>query len=223
MKKLVSVFAVALIALGISACDQDSDVTLKSETDAQIGKNTKVVATNEPMKSVSVEHTIDYQGTKIPVVATYMINKNLANNWHFTYQSNINLQIKTGSIPSNARVLVNNIYSDVSIVSNKVSTNGIRQDSLEQSYSQLPSGGIDVNSENSYSIPFQVEGINENETSMTILNGYGWTEKYRITEGDLKEHGAQGAKLNVVWTLLVNEDGRTFSRTVSDHIGLPSK
>jgi hypothetical protein len=152
-----------------------------------------------------------------------MINKNLANNWHFTYQSNINLQIKTGSIPSNARVLVNNIYSDVSIVSNKVSTNGIRQDSLEQSYSQLPSGGIDVNSENSYSIPFQVEGINENETSMTILNGYGWTEKYRITEDDLKEHGAQGAKLNVVWTLLVNEDGRTFSRTVSDHIGLPSK
>ncbi|KRM54797.1 hypothetical protein [Lacticaseibacillus sharpeae] len=221
MKKFMAIFAALVMAIILAACDEDSNVTLNSETDAQIGKKAAVEAKTPITKRITIAHVIDFDGVKIPLTTTYAIDKSLANNWRFTYQSMVDLKLGVASLPDNLQLVVNNVYANVSLVSTKMSTNGVRQDSLNQNYSTLPQGGVSINAASDYEIPFQVEGINQNETSMTVINGYGSANTSRVTESDLRGRGVQGGKLNVVWTLLVKAGDRHFVKTVTDRIGLP--
>lgn len=208
----------------LTGCEEQEDNTIANQTTGSITRNTHkkpIKAKQAAMQQISVEHTVKFNGQEIPVVATYGIDKRYVNNWWFTNNEEINLAIKPAKIlKPNAKLGVNNVYADVAIVSKYVRYNGIRQDSLDESYSNLPNGYVAINKQNGFDLPFQVESINENEISFDAINGYGSGESSRITEAELRNH-AYGAKLNVVWTLAIKENGETYFKTVHDTIGLP--
>ena len=82
---------------------------------------------------------------------------------------------------------------------------------------------VSISKNDGYTLPFQVESINENETSFYVINGYGKTDNQRITEHDLREN-AYGAKLNVVWTVAITDkSGNTYFKTINDAVGIPYK
>lgn len=69
----------------------------------------------------------------------------------------------------------------------------------------------------------KVGSINNNQLSVTVINGYGSWDTDRITEDQISKD-SYGALLNVVWTVLVKvDDGKLFTKTVEDTVGLPVK
>lgn len=224
-----SVAAVAIITccLGLlTGCElDDTDANIETDTVAQIGSSNEIVKSQEPkLKASSIDHVVKFNDTEVKVKTTYGIDEKRLNNWWFTTSSTVNLELITESIPENVEVRVNNVYSEVSIISDKAYKNGIRQDSLNQSFSSIDSGGISVDSLNSFTLPFQVEGINQNETSFRIINGYGNSTTTRLTEKEVRKD-SQGGVLNTVWTILVKDkdSNQSFVKTINDKIGLPCK
>lgn len=224
MKKLIIAgLAITALAGVLTGCEgEDSGVTLKGQTNATMGKTVKHVATPK-MANTTVPHVIDFNGKKIKLVATYGIDKRYARNWIFTNTEQVNLAIKPVEDYPGIKLGINNIYSDVSTVASKTKYNGVRQDSVNMSYSDMPQGMAIISKSNGYSLPFKVESINENETSFYVINGYGKTENDRITEAELKQH-SYGAKLDFVWTVgITDKHGNTYLKTINDSIGIPYK
>ena len=224
MKKTLALIATGLSAfLLLSGCSEEQDPpdnTLKNSTNAMITK--KVSRAKKPkMMSTSVPHTIAFKGEKIKLLATYGIQKKYAYNWRFTGTASVNLAIKPQENYKDIQLGVNEVYSDVSVVSKYYRYNGVRQDSLNVSYSQLPKGSVAISKSDDYEIPFQVESINANETSFHIWNGYGRSDTHRISESDIRDE-ASGAKLNVIWTLAITDkDGNNYFKTINDAVGMP--
>ncbi|AUV74225.1 hypothetical protein WJM93_14285 [Lactiplantibacillus plantarum] len=213
----------------LSGCSyEQSDTTMANTTTAQIGNQTNVSINSksqqENYKSLNATHTMMVDGQTLKFKTNYGIEKRLTNNWYFTVPSTIELGINPLTNIKGLSYQVNALYADVSILSKYTKYNGVRQDSFSTNYGQLKNGGIDVDNNHGYNMPFQVEGINENETSVTVINGYGSSDTERITEKDLREN-AYGGRLRVVWTLLVTDQnsGKQYSQTIQDSIGLPYK
>lgn len=224
-RSLLIVSVLSFGALLLSGCDEESDADIENDTVAQIGSSQDRVKPSDPLlKTSSVDHIVSFNDKEVKLKATYGIDEKRLNNWWFTTSSTVNLELGAESIPSDVEIRVNNVYSEVSIISNKAYKNGIRQDSLNQSYSQLDSGGISIDPANNFTLPFQVEGINQNETSFYVINGYGSSDTKRLTESDVRE-GSQGGVLNTVWTVLIKDKNtnQSYMKTINDKIGLPCK
>lgn len=220
----VSILSIGVIAL--TGCDlEESDADIENDTVAQIGSSQdKVEPSDLILKTSSVDHIVTFNDKEIKLKSIYGIDEKRLYNWWFTTSSTVNLELRAESIPTDIEVRVNNIYSEVSIISNKAYKNGIRQDSLNQSYSQLDSGGISIDPGNNFTLPFQVEGINQNETSFYVINGYGSSNTKRLTESYVRED-TQGGVLNTVWTILIRDknSNQSYMKTINDKIGLPCK
>lgn len=203
--------------------DDETGQNVNNQTSEQISsKSTDKPIKAKPvaLKRINVEHTIDFNGRKIPLIMTYAIQKQYVNNWWFTANEEIHLAIKPTKNVPNVSLGVANVYADVAIVSQYLQINGVRQDSVNQSYRQMPNGFASIDKNNNFDLPFQVESINQNETSVWMINGTGGSNTERINENDLRDH-ASGAKLNVVWTIAVKQNNNVFLKTIHDSIGLP--
>lgn len=224
MKKLVLTALTGLSAmLLLTGCEEEqTDTTLKSSTNATITKKIGKAAKPQ-LVDTHVPHTIEFKGKKIRLMATYGIDKRYAYRWRFTGTENVNLAIKPAEDYPDIKLGVNNVYADVSISSKYVRYDSIRQDSVNIGYSELPKGTVSISKQDGYTLPFQVESINANETSFYVINGYGKSDTHRISENDLGNH-AYGAKLNVVWTVAITDkSGNTYFKTINDAVGIPYK
>lgn len=202
---------------------ENSDSDIKTDTVAQIGSEGSDIKVKEPEITASkVEHSFKFGDQTIKVLATYGIESKRLNNWVFTTSSTVHLGFSVLEAPEHIDVMINNVYSEVSIISTKAYKNGIRQDSLNQSYNQVGVGGMSVDTTNDFTLPFQVEGINQNETSFHVINGYGSSSTERLSESTVRKN-AQGGLLNTVWTIAIKskDSEQVFSKTINDKIGLP--
>lgn len=222
MKKSMSLLTgLAVLSIGLAACDSSSNVSVNNETSGQIGKQAKITVKQPKQKTLEAVHTLTVNGQAVKLVTQYGIPDNRAKRWLFTMPSSISLSIKPQQDLPDMQWQVENSYADVSTISSQLSTNGLRQDSMNVSYAAMPTGGYTIDTQNDFTMPFQVEGINQNQTSMTVINGYGSQETKRITEYDLRNRGVNAGSLNVVWTLSVTQNGKTYAKTINDRIGLP--
>lgn len=226
LSKLVLLTSVLFCSASILAgCMEGSDSDIKTETVAEIGKNSSEVKVSEPeITGSEVSHDLRFGDKTIKVLSTYGIESKRLNNWTFTTSSTVHLGFEILEKPEDVEVMINNVYSEVSIISTKAYKNGIRQDSVNQSYSQVGFGGLSVDTTNDFTLPFQVEGINQNETSFWVINGYGSTSTDRLTEAEVRRN-AQGGMLNTVWTIALKsrDSEQVFSKTINDKIGLPCR
>lgn len=225
MKKFLLVLLSLFSLVTFTACEEDLvDMDIANDTTTVIGNENvdSTQLTDEEMVDTTISHKINVKGKEIKLNAVYAIPKNRKNNWYFTYQSQIDLALNLDSIDPNFEIMVNNVYSDVSIIAYKARFNGIRQDSVNLNYNDLPNGGVSITPTDNYTLPFQIEGINQSETSMVVWNGYGSSSTSYLTESTVREQAKSG-KLNVVWTLLIKDKttNETVMKTITDKIGLP--
>lgn len=206
----------------IGCAPEQSGVTLESETTSVIGQDVVTDIKEVEKKTVEVKHTVNFNGMNLTLKPNYAIEKSRAENWYFTQSSSIDLGLNIESIPDNYKALVSQVYADISLISPYADYNGIRQDSMNIEYFHLPNGGISINQTDGFKIPFQIEAVDKNETFFYMWNGYGTSSTSRITEHDLAEV-TEGAVLNVVWTVLFEDEGtgEQFVKTINDRIGIP--
>lgn len=223
MKKLLITALTGLSAMFLlTGCEEQTDTTLKSSTNATITKKISKAAKPE-LVDTHVPHTINFQSKKIKLMATYGIDKRYAHKWRFTGTESVNLAIKPVENYSNIKLGINNVYADVSISSRYARYDSVRQDSVNIGYSDLPKGMAAISKQDGYTLPFQVESINANQTSFYMINGFGNSDTHRISENELREN-AYGAKLDVVWTLAITDkNGNTYFKTINDAVGIPYK
>lgn len=223
--KLIALLGLALTTtLILTGCEEESGADITHETTTQIGKTASVNTKAPELESTTSNHTVTVNGQSFGLKASYGISKSRLNNWYFAQPSSVSVGAQTQNLPDNLKVKVSEIYAEVAMVSNLARYNGVRQDSMDIQYTTLPSGGIAIDNNNDFKVPFQVEGINANENSFYIINGYGASETSRITESELRD-SVQGGALKTVWTLLITDTktGNTYGQTVQDSIGLPYK
>lgn len=223
--KKIALVTFSLFALfTLTACEEELvDMDVANDTTTQMGDN---VSQNDEQEMIetSIPHSVKTGDTEIKLNSVYSIPKNRKDNWYFTYQSQVNLELNLDSINPNFDVLVNNVYSDVSIIAHKARFNGLRQDSVNINYNDLPNGGINITKADNYVLPFQIEGINQNETTFTVWNGYGSSSVSYLSESKVREQ-AKAGKLNVVWTLLIKNKNTNemVVKTITDKVSLPVK
>lgn len=215
---------IPLLAATLAGCmEESSDTDIQKETSAVVGdKNAKIDTKPEPLKSIQSTHNITLNGQSFDLLADYGLSVKRSKDWYFTQPSTINLSLKSVNLPANLSLHVNEVYSEVSLVSPYARYNGIRQDSTDLKYSEIENNGMTIDNANDFSFPFKVEGINANETSFYMINGYGGSSTSRITEDRLRAN-VQGGAVKTVWTVLVtnNDTKQTYTKTISDSIGLP--
>lgn len=193
--------------------------------DVVIGETEENIATIQETETVSVVHPVTVnEQLEVTLATNYGIPKGRMNDWQFTVGTPIALEVGVKEVPEAFDIRVVGLYADVSISSEYAGMSGIRQDSMVLDYSNLSEGGLMIDQKNSFSMPFQVEGILQNTTSMTIINGHGSSSTTRVKESSFREY-CQGANLSVVWTVLVTEKetNKTYGKTISDVIFLPSR
>lgn len=228
-KTVVALLGVATLGITLAGCEErNSPVDVKTEVSGNVGGETnKIIAKDDDTGTIPLtsEHTVNFNGQSFKVIATYKLPSNRKNTWLFTATSPVYLSVKTENKPDNLKVVLNNVYSDVSILSKKSGYNGVRQDSTNQSFTTLSNdGGYTIDNNNGYSLPFQVEGINQNETSVWLINygsgvTVGDTHDERVDEEDIGENAVAG-QLKTVWTLSIKDGNSMYEKALSDSVGL---
>lgn len=201
-----------------------TDELLQNETNGIIdGKEYNKIEIKKPeMTDLETQHVIIFKGQEICFTPIYSIEKKKADNWLFTQPSTINLSFGVKEIPEGLRLMVSQVYADISLLSKQAKFNGIRQDSINIEYFSLPTGGVCIDQSEGYIMPFKIEAVDKSETFFNMFYGFGSSRTSRIEESDLV--GVQGVVLNVVWTIsLETPDGSLYIKTIEDKIGIPAK
>lgn len=215
---------VGFIFTMLVGCKQE-DVSLSNQTVGIIGEQGNDVVVEEKqteVKSLTTEHTVEFGGRTIRMNMIYSAESDRIDDWVFTQPSSIELQASVIENYPGVEIMVSEVYADISLVSKQARYNGMRQDSLNINYRELPTGGISIRKGDSYTLPFQIEAVDKSETFFHMFNGYGSSSTERIRESDLAS-AAQGTMLRVVWTFLFKEEGseNLYVKTITDSIGIP--
>ena len=222
-KSIIKLIAIGLFLTNITGCvnSDETGASLENETVGTIGQDQLVTMGKEETVNIQTMHEIDFKNTNLVFNPIYKLSKKRADNWIFTQSSSIDLGLRLEETNDDIEIMVAQVYADISLLSRYYKYNGIRQDSLNIEYFSLPNGGVTIDKTENFSIPFQIEGIDKNETFFRLYNGYGSSVTKRVTENDLQEN-VQGAVLNVVWTIIVKDStGSMYIKTINDRIGIP--
>lgn len=211
MKKTLKVMAVILLATVLVGCDGEA-------TNRDVNNSTDIVI-QQTEKVVSKVTEVKVNDKSFEVEATYDIQSHTGG-WVFTAPSKVNIAL-TADAPEGYEVMITSVYSDIAIISNNSRYDGLRQDSMFLEYGTLDRDGIDVDSVNTYDMTFNIEGINQNEVFLHILNGTGYAGTKRTSNKEMAQH-ASGSQLNVTWTLLVRDTatGKTYMKSIDDNVGI---
>lgn len=222
-KRIIAILILLMLAFTVTGCDlEESGVTLKSETVGTIGEDKIIEIQDQEMSELCTKHNIKFGDYELKFSSVYSLEKSRAENWLFTQPSSIDLSLNIEKIPDNIDVMVSQVYGDISLLSLYAKYNGIRQDSINIIYNDLPTGGVSIRESDPFTMPFQIEGVDKSETFYYMFNGYGSSDTYRITESKLAAN-VQGAVLNVVWTILIKDKsvGSLYIKTINDRVGIP--
>lgn len=175
------------------------------------------------------QHDVTVNGDVITLQTSYKIPKSRIDNYLYTIPTGIELAVKVLNFPNDRYTIkISNLYTDVSILSNVTRFSGLRQDSMNLNFTTLPSGGYDIDQENSFSQLFQVEGVNQSEMFIHGWNGWGYgstsTSYSYLSENDVRKVSI-GAILQPVWTISITdtETNKVYATYISDKILMKNK
>lgn len=213
------------VGLTLSACEyEETPVSLAQKSTDIASTIPEVSAGQEAIKKVvQKQHQFDFNGEQLMFDAIYGIDEQFASSWYYTIPNTVDLEVKTSGLPAGVEVAVNNLYADVTISSRYSRFNGIRQDSLNLSYSSVGESGFSFSDTLSYRQPFQIEGINQSEVFLGQWNGYGNTHHSYLTENEVRKY-SDGIILRVVWLISLkrSDSDQIFSTTLTDNIYIKS-
>lgn len=218
----------------ISGSAADSAVESASEIVTDTTENVDATDDNNSSSEnnlfgIDRQHDVTVNGEIITLQTSYKIPKSRIDNYLYTIPTGIELSIKVLNFPNDRyTVKISNLYTDVSILSNITRFSGLRQDSMNLNFTTLPSGGYDIDQENSFSQLFQAEGVNQSEVFINGWYGYGYgsssTSYSYLSENDVRKVSI-GAILQPVWTISITdtETNKVYATYISDKILMKNK
>ena len=141
----------------ISGSTADSVVASTSEIADNSTESVDVTDDNNPSSEnnlfgIDRQHDVTVNGEVITLQTSYKIPKSRIDNYLYTIPTGIELAVNVLNFPNDRyAVKISNLYTDVSILSNVTRFSGLRQDSMNLNFTTLPSGGYDIDQENSFS------------------------------------------------------------------------
>lgn len=225
-KSKLALLALVPLTLLLAACEEEA-----SEVNQGVHFSEKTTQTTETKpeekvetKEIKLNHNINFKGQTIPIQTTVAINPNRVNNWIYTVPTTVELGVKPINDLSNLEINVLNAYADVSLSSKYAKYNGLRQDSMNMDYAKTNNAqGIAIDKDMPFSIPFEIESVDNAEQFIHGWNGYISSDYEYVTEREIKR-ASNGVNLNIVWTLgIKDQSGRMYATNVKDTIFFESK
>lgn len=225
-KSKLALLALIPLTLLLAACEEEA-----SEVNQGVHFSEKTNQTTETKpeekaetKEIQLNHNVNFKGQTIPIQTTVAINPNRVNNWIYTVPTTVELGVKPTNDLSNLEINVLNAYADVSLSSKYAKYNGLRQDSMNMDYAKTNNAqGIAIDKDMPYSIPFEIESVDNSEQFIHGWNGYVSSDYEYVTEREIK-YSSNGVNLNIVWTLgIKDQSGRMYAANVKDTIFFESK
>lgn len=213
----------------LAACEEESAEINQgvhfSEKTAQTSTSENKPEEKVENKEIQLNHNVNFKGQTIPIQTTVAINPNRLNNWIYTVPTTVELGVKLTNDLNNLEINVLNAYSDVSLSSKYAKYNGLRQDSMNIDYAKTNNAqGIAIDKDMPFSIPFEIESVDNSEQFVYGWNGYVASDYEYVTEREIKR-SSNGVNLNIVWTLGIKDkqSNRMFATNVKDTIFFESK
>lgn len=211
-----------------SAVESASEIVTDSTENVDVTDDNNSSSENN-LFGIDRQHDVTVNGEIITLQTSYKIPKSRIDNYLYTIPTGIELAVKVLNFPNDRYIVkISNLYADVSVLSNAIRFSGLRQDSMNLNFTTLPSGGYDIDQENSFSQLFQVEGVNQSEMFIHGWNGWGYgstsTTYSYLSENDIRKVSI-GAILQPVWTLSIydTETNKVYATYVSDKILMKNK
>lgn len=202
-----------------------------SEVDVAASDNSNASTTNDDSQSedngfveIDKQHDVTVNGENITLQMSYGIPKERIDNYLYTVPTVLELKAKVLNNPNNRyRVKVSNLYADVGLLSDTLKNKSLLQDTMNLSFMMLPSGGYDIDQENSFCQLFKVKGVNQSSEFMGGFHGFGYgnntPDVLYLTEDKIREY-VNGAVLQPIWAISIIDDttNKIYASSITDEI-----
>ena len=214
-----------------STSEPEPEPESTSEVDVTASDNSNVSTANDNSQSedngfveIDKQHDVTVNGEKITLQMSYGIPKERVDNYLYTVPTVLELKAKVLNNPNNRyHVKISNLYADVGLLSDILRNKSLLQDTMNLSFMMLPSGGYDIDQDNSFCHLFKVKGINQSSEFMGGFHGFGYgngnVEVLYFTEDKIKEY-VNGAVLQPIWAISIIDDAtnKIYASSITDEI-----
>lgn len=207
--KRYRVYALLVAAVILaSACSEESKTTPAEQ---------KLPSLNNELDDGKYSVSSNIEGENVGVTMTYWTDYN-AKSWRITDGKTLRFSVKLDRAPEGPvkpiQVFIEHVHVDVSVQASKASIDGMPQDSMDDSLHSGDQPGFLVTTQYPYEEVFSIEGY-----SKTLIDGWSHaTSEYgsdgaigekRLTEGALRNQGANANKFTFVYDVVIGnkEDG----------------
>lgn len=209
----------------MSACEEKaSEITKGIDFAQQTEKSIEKNSLQKEVDTIQFNHDIQFKGQSIPFQMSVSLDKSRSKTWIYTVPTTVSLNIQPKKAIQNLDFTILNVYSDVSISSVYARFNGLRQDSLNIDYSEVNQQGIAIDETQSFTLPFEIEGVNASEMFIHSWYGFVSTDYSYLAEDEIRSK-SDGVNLNIVWTIGIKEkdSGKVFATNIKDTIYFTSE
>lgn len=207
-----------------------------SEVDVSASDNSNASTTNGDSQSedngfveIDKQHNVAVNGENITLQMSYGIPKERVDNYLYTVPTVLELKAKVLNNQNNRyHVKISNLYADVGLLSDKLKNGSLLQDTMNLNFMMLPSGGYDIDQENSFFQLFKVKGINQSGEFINGFNGFGYCypddKEINISEDRMREL-TSGVILQPIWTISIIDEttNKIYASSITDEILMKHK
>lgn len=212
-KKLTSFLlagAITLSTVTITGCIPKTDETsnTKQETPTPEVVEYDIVDSSD-IKEAFKTQVIDVPGEDFKLIIEYRLDPETKKEWHTTADKKIYTTVYTEGLPNNTKVYIDNIHTDVKLISTYPEMNGITQDSIDDEIHNSLMYGFPISDTTKYRAINIIEGQTISFISSPAY-GSDTTEKSiseeRYTEDDYLKRGVYANKISSLYGLLIQKD-----------------
>lgn len=164
----------------------------------------------------NLKKELEVKNTNFKLVSALNYLDEESNSWDITSDKNLYLTVYTKDLDEMTEVYINNIYIDISLLSDDIMFNGILQD--KKNISTVDSRKVYIDNNISYEGIIPIEGqsldfLKETYLAFNNLENEFMIEK-RFVEKDYENNGVYGNRIRVVYELLIKKQGEDNYQTI---------
>lgn len=169
-----------------------------------------------------ITQVLDVPGEDFKLVVQYKCELQEDERWTVTSDKQLNMEVRTDSLPSDTKVYIDNIHTDTTICSYYPQIDGITQDTMDDRIHNSLMIGFSISDSNPYSGINQIQGQNDTFIQGFVrgYNGYtnGSIEEKRFLESDYLEKGVNANKISSIIDLIIIRDNEERFTSVKSEV-----
>lgn len=215
-KKLAAVLVAATITLSTqTGCIFENEVAVMPDVTEQYN----TIDSTSPEEAFEPQ-IIDVPGEDFKLVIEYTLEGDASKEWRITSDKKIYTKVYTKGLPEGKKVYIDNVHTDITIISTYPEMNGITQDSMDDRIHNSLMYGFPISDTTCFYAINEIEGQNDTFISGSSIgfNGYvsGSIDERRHTESEYLEKGVYANKITSIYGLLIqNGDDEPYGVDVS--------